>query len=110
MRVGFERVGTCPDSSRALGIFCAASEESQEVAGVLLEGLEGTNRLDVDGQEVVAQSHRAWLASLLIDSRQQGTEFSGLESCAENLDNGSPAPDLRGCKSRKEQTYQPYPL
>jgi hypothetical protein len=59
---------TCPDSSWALRILCAASEESQEVPSVLFEGVEGTDGLDVDGQEVVTQSHGAWLTGLLVHS------------------------------------------
>ncbi len=55
-----------PDALRAAGILLRATDEAQQVAGVLLEHVDVHERLDVDRQEVVAQRHGRGLASGLV--------------------------------------------
>ena len=51
-----------PDPPRSLGRLPALAQGAQQVPGVPLERVEGTQALDVDGEEEVAQRHRLGLA------------------------------------------------
>ena len=61
----------------------------------MLEGLQVAQRLDIDGQEVVAQGHGRGLAGGAIHSGDGGAERAGLEGGGQQLHHGRPGVALQ---------------
>jgi hypothetical protein len=72
------------------GVLLRAADEAQQVTGVLLEDVYVHQRLDVDGQEVVAQRHGGGLAGDLVHAGDCGAERAGLEGGGQQLHHGRP--------------------